>query len=98
MATTTTDDKGKDYGDYEEYNKHQSKYGDKYDGACLPKWLEHREYDGKYKYGKDWKEYPNNLLFTESLLHMRLHVKINMKTHSAGGYKIPSSQGPLRQI
>jgi hypothetical protein len=41
--------------DYEEYNKHESKYGDKYDGACLPKWLEHREYDGKYKYGKDWK-------------------------------------------
>jgi hypothetical protein len=41
--------------DYEEYNKHEGKYGDKYDGACLPKWLEHREYDGKYKYGKDWK-------------------------------------------
>jgi len=47
---------GKDYGDYEEYNKHQSKYGDKYDGACLPNWLEHREYDGKYKYGKGWKD------------------------------------------
>ena len=45
METTTTDDKGKDYGDYEEYNKHESKYGDKYDGACLPKWLENREYE-----------------------------------------------------
>ena len=43
MATTTTDDKGKDYGDYEEYNNHPSKYGDKYDGACLPKWLENRD-------------------------------------------------------
>ena len=48
------DDKGKDYGDYEEYNDHPSKYGDKYDGACLPKWLENRDYD-KYKFGKDWK-------------------------------------------
>lgn len=48
------DDKGKDYGDYEEYNSHPSKYGDKYDGACLPKWLENRDYD-KYKFGKDWK-------------------------------------------
>ena len=54
MATTTADEKGKDYGDYEEYNDHPRKYGDKYDGACLPKWLENRDYD-KYKFGKDWK-------------------------------------------
>ncbi|PTR16452.1 hemolysin type calcium-binding protein [Nitrosospira sp. Nsp2] len=51
------DDKGgKDNGDYEEYGSHPGKYGDKYDGACLPKWLENRDYDGKYKYGKDWKD------------------------------------------
>lgn len=54
------DDKGKDEGgkgngDYEEYGNHPGKYGDKYDGACLPKWLENRDYNGKYKYGKDWK-------------------------------------------
>lgn len=49
------DEGGKGNGDYEEYGNHQGKYGDKYDGACLPKWLENRDYDGKYKYGKDWK-------------------------------------------
>jgi hypothetical protein len=49
------DEGGKGNGDYEEYGSHPSKYGDKFDGACLPKWLENRDYDGKYKYGKDWK-------------------------------------------
>ncbi|SCX61021.1 hypothetical protein, partial [Nitrosospira sp. Nsp1] len=38
-------------------------------------------------------------LFTKSLLHVRLHVKINMKTHSAGGYNILSrSASPISAI
>jgi hypothetical protein len=41
---------------------------------------------------------PNNLLFTESLLHIRLHVKINMKTHSAVGYKILSRSNPQAAV
>lgn len=49
------DEGGKGNGDYEEYGSHAGRYGDKFDNACLPKWLENRDYDGKYKCGKDWK-------------------------------------------
>ncbi|MGB6053961.1 MAG: hypothetical protein WBG17_01845, partial [Burkholderiaceae bacterium] len=37
----------------------------------------------------------NDLFFCESLLHVYLHVKINMKTHPVGGYTILSRSAAM---